>query len=332
MKGLAKNTIAIASGKGGVGKTVTTANLALSLAQRAPSQDRPLIAIDLDIGCGNLNSCLGVRSPNGTINSFFNNQVSSLEQVLTPTAQDNLKMVSASYSGLPEPELSDDLIQTLVDEIGSFNTPYLLMDLGAGTSNRVVDLFLSATQRIVVVAPEALSLHNAFVFLKTALLRFLWRELDREDFLGPVKSTLKKLVANQETLDIPLLIEKLKKWYRYSAYVLSGLIDDLKIKFIVNMYRGGEERSHLLRFHDLLFKYLNVRTNISYLGFVHFDRGIRNSVQNIEPFLLHYPRNRAAGDFLRLAQRLEKQETLSTIPQLQFPEHRGWLPTFLRDL
>ncbi|TDI10342.1 MAG: hypothetical protein E2P08_02120, partial [Acidobacteria bacterium] len=78
-------TIAIASGKGGVGKTVITANLALSLAQQFRGKTGSVVAVDLDLGCGNLNSCLGVRSPNGTINSFLLNKVSDLEQILTPT-------------------------------------------------------------------------------------------------------------------------------------------------------------------------------------------------------------------------------------------------------
>ncbi len=54
----------MASGKGGVGKTVLTANLAISLAQRLrASGGGKVIAVDLDLGCGNLNTCLGVRSP-----------------------------------------------------------------------------------------------------------------------------------------------------------------------------------------------------------------------------------------------------------------------------
>jgi hypothetical protein len=47
------------------------------------------------------------------------------------------------------------------------------------------------------------------------------------------------MIDNQEELDLAGLIDRLKLWDRYAAYVLAGLIDDLKFKFIVNMYRGG---------------------------------------------------------------------------------------------
>ncbi len=324
-------TIAIASGKGGVGKTVTTANLALSLAQQFREKSGSVVAVDLDLGCGNLNACLGVRSTNGTINSFILNKVSDLEEILTPTDQENLKMICSSYSGAPEMLLDDGLKQDLLDGIGALGADYVLVDLGAGTSKVVLDLFLGATEKIIVITPEALSLHNAFVFLKAAMLHFLWGELEREEFLSPVSSNLRWMIEDEKDLNIGKLIERLKSWDRYAAYVLGGLINDLKIKFVVNMYRGGVQKSHLQNFHRLLFKYLCVRNNLSYLGFIHYDRGIPASIQTIKPFLLRHPERRAARDFMQIAMRLADQEEPNHIPLLHFPQQSWWqIPPFFQ--
>ena len=289
-------TVAIASGKGGVGKTVITANLSLSLAQQFGTRNRPVVAIDLDLGCENLNSCLGVRSPNGTINSFLSRKVPSLRHILTPTPQKHLHMICSSYSGSPEMALTERLKKNLLDEASALEASWVLMDLGAGTSGDVLDLFLGATEKIIVITPEALSLHNAFLFLKTLILHYLWRELGKEGLLSSVKPTWQKLIDDRQDISIPELIDRIRDWDRYAAYVLTGLIDDLKIKFLVNQYRGSSENSHLKNFHHLLFKYLCVRTNISYLGFVYFDEGVRKSVQAIKPFLLDSPENQAAQD------------------------------------
>ena len=324
-------TIAIASGKGGVGKTVITANLALSLAQQFRGKTGSVVAVDLDLGCGNLNSCLGVRSPNGTINNFLLNKVSDLEQILTPTEQENLQMICSSYSGTPEMKLEEELKKELLNGLGNLDANYVLVDLGAGTAPEVLDFFLGASEKIVVITPEALSLHNAFVFLKAAILRFLWGELEREEFLSPVKSNLRWMIEDEKDLNIGKLIERLKAWDRYAAYVLAGLINDLKIKFVVNMYRGGVQNSHLQNFHNLMFKYLCVRNNISYLGFIHFDRGIPESVQAISPFLLRHPNRRAARDFLKVAVQLANDEQPNHIPLLHLPKRPWWsLPGFLR--
>ena len=195
-------TIAIASGKGGVGKTVITANLALSLAQQFRGKTGSVVAVDLDLGCGNLNSCLGVRSPNGTINNFLLNKVSDLEQILTPTEQENLQMICSSYSGTPEMKLEEELKKELLNGLGNLDANYVLVDLGAGTAPEVLDFFLGASEKIVVITPEALSLHNAFVFLKAAILRFLWGELEREEFLSPVKSNLRWMIEDEKDLNI----------------------------------------------------------------------------------------------------------------------------------
>ncbi|MEE8348747.1 MAG: P-loop NTPase [Acidobacteriota bacterium] len=326
MKFANNRTIAIASGKGGVGKTIITANLALSLAQRYESK-ASVVAVDLDLGCGNLNSCLGVRSPNGTIDGFLSNKVQNLQQLLTPTHQANLQMICSSYNGSPSSRLDKERKKGLLTQLSGLGSQFTLIDLGAGTSDDVVDIFLGASEKIVVVTPESLSLHNAFVFLKTAILRFLWNELESEDFLGPVKSKLEKMISGQEELDVGILIDRLKLWDRYAAYVLAGLIDDLKIKFIINMYRGGAEKAHLTKFHDLLFRYLRIRNNLSYLGFVHFDHGVPSSVKAIKPFLLTYPRNRAAQDIVQVAENLAEERQLYSAPSLRFPKRSWWPPT-----
>ncbi len=313
-------TVAIASGKGGVGKTVITANLSLSLAQQFGKRNSPVVAIDLDLGCGNLNACLGVRSPNGTINSFLSRKVPSLQHILTPTPQKHLHMVCSSYSGSPDMVLTDGLKKELLDEASALEASWVVMDLGAGTSADVLDLFLGATEKIIVITPEALSLHNAFLFLKTLILHYLWRELGKESFLSAVKPAWQKMIDDRQNISILELIDEIRDWDRYAAYVLTGLINDLKIKFLVNQYRGSSEDSHLKNFHHLLFKYLCVRSNISYLGFVYFDEGIRKSVQGIKPFLLDCPDNQAAKDLRELAKRLAEDEEMDTTPPLHLPE------------
>ena len=312
-------TIAVASGKGGVGKSVITANLAVCLAQQLSVQGGSVVAIDMDLGCGNLNACLGVRAPNGSINRYLSDQESHLAQVLTPTELSNLKMICSSYGGSPEIELSGDQKKDLMVEINSLPADFILLDLGAGISSDVLDMFLAATDKVIVITPESLSLHNAFVFLKTVILHYLWRELEREDVLSTVRKNWGQMIDDREHLDIRSLIQRVKVWDRYAAFVLAGLINELEIKFVVNRYQGGIENAHLRKFHRLLYKYLCVRSNISYLGFVHSDRDVLASTQALVPFVLEYPENRAAKDIRNIANLLIADEVLDNTPQLQLP-------------
>jgi flagellar biosynthesis protein FlhG len=283
-------TIAVASGKGGVGKSVVTANLSICLAQQLSVQgESSVVALDMDLGCGNLNACLGVRSPNGSINRYLSNQESSLTKIMTSTEQSNLEMICSSYGGSPEIELSVDQKKNLMSVISSLPADFVLLDLGAGISCDVLDMFLASTDKVIVITPESLSLHNAFVFLETVILHYLWRELERQDVLSTVKQNWGQMIDDREHLDIRSLIERVKVWDRYAGFVLAGLIDELGIKFIVDRYRGGIENAHLRKFHRLLYKYLCMRSNISYLGFVHSDRDVLASTRALVPFCTRIP-------------------------------------------
>jgi Mrp family chromosome partitioning ATPase len=73
---------AIGGGKGGVGKSLVTANLAICLALMG----HKVAAIDLDLGGANLHTCLGVPIPDKTLSDYLSKKVRSLTELLTPTA------------------------------------------------------------------------------------------------------------------------------------------------------------------------------------------------------------------------------------------------------
>src|ERR1700737_2644225 len=76
-----KQIWAIGGGKGGVGKSLIAANLAISLARNG----HKVCAVDLDLGCANLHTCLGVEIPTVTLSDFFSKRVTEIENVVVQT-------------------------------------------------------------------------------------------------------------------------------------------------------------------------------------------------------------------------------------------------------
>jgi flagellar biosynthesis protein FlhG len=79
--------VPIASGKGGVGKTLLAAQSGASLWR---CSKKTVILIDLDLGGSNLHTVLGIRNRHPGIGHFIYRKVDSVEQLVVPTSQERL--------------------------------------------------------------------------------------------------------------------------------------------------------------------------------------------------------------------------------------------------
>src|SRR5260221_1811968 len=86
-----KHIIAVGSGKGGVGKSLLAANIAIYLAQLG----RRVVLLDADLGAANLHSFVGVERPHVSLGDFFDGRVDRVEQCIVETAVANLGLLSA---------------------------------------------------------------------------------------------------------------------------------------------------------------------------------------------------------------------------------------------
>jgi flagellar biosynthesis protein FlhG len=154
-------TITVTSGKGGVGKTNITANLAISLAQAG----RRVIILDADLGLANMDVVFGIR-PKHNLNDVISGSM-SLEEILIP-GPCGIKLI-AGGSGISElARFDEEAFKKLFAQIRFLEetVDYLLIDTGAGIGNNVVSFCLAADQIIVVTTPEPTALADAYGIIK----------------------------------------------------------------------------------------------------------------------------------------------------------------------
>lgn len=152
---------AITSGKGGVGKTFVSANLAAALARRG---ERVLV-IDADLGLANLDVVLNLH-PKLTLHDVFTG-AATLDEAILP-APGGFSVLLAG-SGLVEySRLTPEVRDQLVDILGQVGPRYdrVLLDTGAGISDVVLYTVSLATDVLVVVTPEPTSMTDAYATIK----------------------------------------------------------------------------------------------------------------------------------------------------------------------
>ena len=159
--------ISVTSGKGGVGKTSVTVNLAVALARLG----RQVLIWDADLGLANVDILLGLNSQYN-INHLLNGD-KTLEEIIIE-GPEGVKIMPAS-SGIQEmAALSEGQKVRLLNEFDHYNLDldFLLIDTGAGVSSNVMYFNMAAQECIIVVTPEPAPITDAYALIKIMTTKY----------------------------------------------------------------------------------------------------------------------------------------------------------------
>ena len=158
--------VALTSGKGGVGKTAVTLNLAVAMAR----QGVRVTAIDADLGLANLDVALGLV-PKRTLEHFFAGDCEMEEIALV--GPDGIRIVPGG-SGVQEmTALSTVDLVRFIDAIGRLRNDcdMLLIDTAAGIADQVSRVLMLADRIVIVTWPDPTALVDAYATLKVSRRR-----------------------------------------------------------------------------------------------------------------------------------------------------------------
>lgn len=153
--------ITITSGKGGVGKTNITINLAIALSELGYR----VVILDADFGLANIDVLFGII-PKYTLVDVIQDRKNILE-VLSEGPK-NIKFISGG-SGVEElVKLEKNQLKRFVDNIGLLDklSDIILIDTGAGLSDNVMSFVMAADEVLLVTTPEPTSITDAYALIK----------------------------------------------------------------------------------------------------------------------------------------------------------------------
>lgn len=181
----ARNTarvITVTSGKGGVGKTSVSVNLAITLSRMG----KKVILLDADFGLANIEIMLGIRPKYNLADLMFHGK--SIKDIIT-YGPENIGFISGG-SGINEmANLTREQVFYLIQKMEQLDqlADIIIVDTGAGIGDSVLEFVAASSEVLLVATPEPTSITDAYALLKS---------LNRCASYQP-GTTVVKMIANQ---------------------------------------------------------------------------------------------------------------------------------------
>ncbi len=191
--------IAIASGKGGVGKTI----LSLSIGRCLSDSGKKVLIVDADFGLSNVHLMLGITPQKNLAHFFYGD--ASFEEVIVRIG-DNFSFISSGNGIYELAKLPKEQVMNLVrrlQELAEDNYDYVVFDTPPGIHDDTIAVVSAADFPVVITTPEPTAVADAY-----ALIKIINRENETEDFYLVVNKVESDKEGNKVYESIRLLAER----------------------------------------------------------------------------------------------------------------------------
>lgn len=161
--------IAVSAGKGGVGKSNISVNLAVGLAQL----NKKVMLLDADLGLANIDIMLGLHTKYNL--SHVTQGICHLSDIILP-GPNGISVIPAGSGTEYMAQLSPAELAGIIDAFNELteDLDYMIIDTAAGISDTVLSFTRSSQELIVIVCDEPTSLTDAYALIKVMNKRFEW--------------------------------------------------------------------------------------------------------------------------------------------------------------
>jgi flagellar biosynthesis protein FlhG len=288
----------IASGKGGVGKSLVAANLAVAFAHAG----KRVVLADLDLGASNLHLIIGHRKPGGSLGGFLNDSKMDFNRIVAETDIPNLRFIpgDAEIPGTANLKISQR--NSVIRKLLALDADILILDLGAGTHQSILDFFLISGQGIIVSAPTVTATLNAYVFLKNTIFRLMYSAFSRGTPAFQYLERLRKDGSGLKMLYIPKMLEEILSLDKASYTRFKTALDHFHPRLVLNMLDDPKDAEVAMKIRRSCESYLGLQ--IEHLGVIYRDNLQDISLASRLPVTLYKPQSIISQAVFRIADKI----------------------------
>lgn len=289
--------IPVASGKGGVGKSLLSANLAIALGQ----QGKKVVLVDLDLGASNLHLVIGQHPGSASLGSWFTEK-SDFKDIIQPTDYQNVSFIAGDNQIPDLTSLKHVQKVRLIRNLKNIDTDYVILDLGAGTHQFILDMFLLSPQGIIVSAPAVTATLNGYLFLKNAVFRLLYTTYKRGTPGRSYLDEIKKDSSTMQKLYIPQLIQGLARVDPQTTQMFINRMQQFRPRLVMNMIEDPKDADRAQRIKASCNQYLGLE--LEYLGLMYRDLFQDKALAAQLPVVVYKPQSVLGQAVYRIADKV----------------------------
>lgn len=295
--------IPIASGKGGVGKSLVAANLSIALAQAG----KRVVLADLDLGASNLHLILGYNQGRNGLGTWLSGSRMPFEDIICETDYAGLRFIpgDAEIPGLANITYRQKT-QLAKRLLSIENADYLILDLGAGTGSNILDFFLLSGRGIVVTTPTLTATLNAYLFLKNSVFRLMWDSFRPKSKARALLEALKKDGASLQRVYIPEILGRVAEADPASRSAFDLRMSKFSPRLIMNMLEDPKDADKAQKIRRSCREYLGM--DLEHLGIVYRDNLQDVALGSRMPIIKYKPQSILSQAIYRIADKLVSSE------------------------
>ena len=288
----------IASGKGGVGKSLLAVNLSLALAQAG----KQVVVADLDLGGSNVHLILGQTGVQKGIGTYLNSADMDFEEIVLDTDYKNLRFIPGDAEIPGTANLKTGQKQKLIKKIRGVSADFVILDLGAGSNYNIVDFFLTSGRGIVITSPTPTANLNAYLFLKNVIFRLIHSTFKKD---SAAREHLNKIYAagsGAQRIYVPRLIQTIKEIDPKSYALFREQIRNVHPWLVLNLLEDPKDNSKSLKLRRSCREYLDLE--IEHLGIIYRDDLQDVALKSRLPIIIYKPNSVLSQAIYRIADKL----------------------------
>lgn len=287
----------IASGKGGVGKSLLSANLAIALGQAG----KKVVLCDLDLGASNLHLAIGQNVKTRSIGTYLTDKT-EFKDIIEPTEYDNVSFIAGDSQIPGLTSLKAAQKAKLLRNFRSIDADFLILDLGAGTHQIILDMFLQSPQGILITAPTVTATLDGYLFLKNCVFRLMYTTYKKGTAGHELLEQVRKNSQQMKSLYIPQITQALEKIDPENTRLFKARMKQFCPRLALNMIEDPKDAASASRIRNSCKQYLGLE--IEYLGLMFRDQLQEKALSSRLPVIIYKPKSVLSQAIYRIAEKI----------------------------